>query len=124
MPNLTIHTKSLTLKEVKELTAELSELDGIESADYLPDIIGKPQYRSSPMAGIPEFRIVLRLVDGAAFGIGVAATGHLYKKAGEALVDKALEWFKARFTDTSVVEVEATLYGPDNKPIKRISRAR
>lgn len=76
------------------------------------------------MARIPEFRIVLRLAEGAAFGIGMEATRHFYRKAGEALADKALEWFKARFTDTSVVEVEATLYGPDDKPIKKISRAR
>ena len=124
MPNLTIHTKSLTLKEVKELTADLSGLEGIESATCLPDIVGKPQYRSSPMAGIPEFHIVLRFVDGAALGIGAAAAEHLYKKTGEALVDKTLDWFKARFTNTSVVEVGATLYGPDDKPIKKISRTR
>jgi len=76
------------------------------------------------MAGIPEFHIVLRFVDGAALGIGAAAAEHLYKKTGEALVDKALDWFKARFTNTSVVEVGATLYGPDDKPIKKISRTR
>jgi hypothetical protein len=124
MPNLTIHTKSLTLNEVKELMAELSVMDGIESANYLPDIIGKPQWRTSPMAGIPEFRIVLHRAEGAAFGIGAAATNHLYQKAGEALVDKAVDWFKARLTDASVVEVGATLYGPDDKQIKKISRTR
>ena len=52
------------------------------------------------------------------------ATRHIYKKAGEALVDRVLDWFKARFTDSSVVKVEATLYGPDDKPIKTISHTR
>jgi hypothetical protein len=123
MPNLTVHTKSLTLKEVQELTEELSHLEGVESADYLPDIMGKMQYRS-PMMAIPEFRIVLRLAEGAALGVGIEGTRHLYKRVGEALVDKALDWVKARFTNMSVVEVEVTLYGPDDKPIKKITRTR
>ncbi len=79
MPNLTIHTRCLTAKEVKELTAALSIMDVVESADYRPDVIGKLQDRS-PMMVLPEFHIVLKLVDGPPSELGWKPQGTFTRK--------------------------------------------
>jgi hypothetical protein len=80
------------------------------------------------MASVAKVEIVVHLAGKAlqftGVGITIAAGKHLYSRIGEKLVDELWSYMTEKFSGKSAVPVESTLYGPDNKPIKKISGKR
>ncbi|SDG00920.1 hypothetical protein [Terriglobus roseus] len=131
MTQIRIETDGLTPKEAMELAQIIQGFEGVEAAQFSPIKPGSMQYRSFPMApqaALAVWHVVVHLAEigtaGAALGVGKAAAEHAYKKVGEAIVDKAWDAIKAKFTGKSVVDVGVKLYGPYGELIKEITGKR
>ena len=117
-----IETDGLTLKEVRELQLVLREVAGVEDARFMPflfdsDVNGRSLLRLQASAA-EILHLIFRVGEGAALGIGVEASKHLYRRVGEGAVDKVWAAVASKLSGKSSVNVAVTLYGPDDEIIK------
>jgi hypothetical protein len=124
MANLRIETEGLTLKEVVELEKIIAAFDDVDSTEFTPILPGAMKRRAFVVqATIPVAHILIHLAQtgmtAAVGGTVIAASQHAYKRVGEALVDKAWDAIKGKFSGNSVVEGGIKLYGPDGQLIKQ-----
>ena len=115
-----IETNGLTVKEVRELETVLRASTGVEEARLTPFSPGlPPKHLPGLQANVAQvLHLLFRVADGAALGVGATASTHLYRKMGEAAVDKVWAAVALKLSGKSSNAVGVTLYGPDGKVIK------
>ncbi len=113
-----------TLKESKELEAEINAVEGVSAAK-----LQRPTTRdtafdpSRPVAAITDFQMVIHvaqhLTDTLILSSAVErVAGRSVDKIVDAIAEAAVSYVRNKFSGKSNVEPAAELYGPDGKLLR------
>ena len=134
MSRLKIDCSGLSYQEAQQLAEYLRAVEGVErvsSPSTSRDQGVNPSTGAAIdiNAAIEHLRLLVRVaestvVGGAGLRLGAKVADAVYKKVGDAIIDKVWEWVKTMFSAERAAEVKIRLYGADGKLIKKTKRKR